>query len=252
MDRQELRPAGPAPSAASGVTGHCPVSNDDQQQRRQLHVGHLRRRPRQGGNVPRLHDRNRQPLSSWRLRGRFAGGPHDRDTPARTVVAQGHRSQRLRKFETLSLRAARPQRQPCAQAHNPQAVMAPNGSILLFHIGKELEANCLKNCAADTPASPGAQCPRLSHAASVAVADSFDGPWTRYPYILGSSPTNPAPFICEPSPSFCRPRPQNLSNIAGVPQSPTARSFSARGAPTARSTRRGSVTRHRRPGRGRR
>lgn len=98
--------------------------------------------------------------------------------------------------------STRPQRQRCAQAHNPQAVMAPNGSILLFHIGKELEPNCLKNCATDTPTSPGAQCPRLSHAASVAVADSFDGPWTRYPYILGSRPTNPAPFICEPSPSL--------------------------------------------------
>ena len=31
-------------------------------------------------------------------------------------------------------------------AHNPQAVMAPNGSILLFHIGNELPAGCLKNC----------------------------------------------------------------------------------------------------------
>ena len=31
-------------------------------------------------------------------------------------------------------------------AHNPQAVMAPNGSVLLFHIGKELPAGCLKDC----------------------------------------------------------------------------------------------------------
>ena len=35
----------------------------------------------------------------------------------------------------------------------------------------------------------------MPHATSVAVADGFDGPWTRYPFILGSRPTNPAPYI---------------------------------------------------------
>ena len=35
----------------------------------------------------------------------------------------------------------------------------------------------------------------MPHATSVAVADSFDGPWTRYPFILGSRPTNPSPYI---------------------------------------------------------
>merc|ERR1719272_2498194 len=38
-------------------------------------------------------------------------------------------------------------------------------------------------------------CPATPHATSVAIADSFDGPWTRYPFILGDRPTNPAPFI---------------------------------------------------------
>ena len=74
--------------------------------------------------------------------------------------------------------------------------------VLLFHIGKELAPGCLKNCntnltsAAPSP-SPAPQCARMSHATSVAVADSYDGPWTRFPYILGDRPTNPAPFICK-------------------------------------------------------
>ena len=80
-------------------------------------------------------------------------------------------------------------------AHNPQAVMSPNGSILLFHIGKELAPGCLKNCTAES--LPATHCTPMSHATSVAVADSFSGPWTRYPYILGDRPTNPAPFVCK-------------------------------------------------------
>ena len=104
-------------------------------------------------------------------------------------------------------------------AHNPQAVLWKN-KILLFHIGKQLDPGCLKNCttgrvkrcsgacerslhslrgsdwAADG-ADSDIRCTPASHATSVAVADSFDGPWTRYPYILGDRPTNPAPFICE-------------------------------------------------------
>eukprot|EP01043_Picozoa_sp_COSAG02_P005814 COSAG02_NODE_160_length_32694_cov_18.496947_8_plen_261_part_00 len=103
-------------------------------------------------------------------------------------------------------------------AHNPQAVVSPNGSILLFHIGKELAPGCLKNCTTGRVKRCSGACERspnslrgpdragdsadsgctpMSHATSVAVADSFDGPWTRYPYILGDRPTNPAPFICE-------------------------------------------------------
>ncbi len=81
-------------------------------------------------------------------------------------------------------------------AHNPQAVVSPNGSILLFHIGKELAPGCLKNCTAETVESD-MHCNAMSHATSVAVADSFDGPWLRYPYILGDRPTNPAPFMCK-------------------------------------------------------
>ena len=81
-------------------------------------------------------------------------------------------------------------------AHNPQAVVSPNGSILLFHIGKELAPGCLKNCTAETVESD-IHCNAMSHATSVAVADSFDGPWLRYPYILGDRPTNPAPFMCK-------------------------------------------------------
>ena len=80
-------------------------------------------------------------------------------------------------------------------AHNPQAVMSPNGSILLFHIGKELAPGCLKNCTAGS--LPATHCTKMSHATSVAVANSFSGPWTRYPYILGDRPTNPAPFVCK-------------------------------------------------------
>ena len=96
-------------------------------------------------------------------------------------------------------------------AHNPQAVVSPNGSILLFHIGKELAPGCLKNCTtgrvkrcsgacerslhslrgsdwAGDGADSDIRCTPMSHATSVAVADSFDGPWTRYPYILGDRP----------------------------------------------------------------
>lgn len=82
-------------------------------------------------------------------------------------------------------------------AHNPQAVMAPNGSILLFHIGEQLPPGCVKDCRNGTGlgSQHGAACPRLGHGTSVAVADSFDGPWTRYPYILGTEPTNPAPYV---------------------------------------------------------
>jgi hypothetical protein len=95
-------------------------------------------------------------------------------------------------------------------AHNPQAVMAPNGSVLLFHIGAELPANCIKHCTKQTatsnhPNGPSGDarvavgawagapspCPRLSHGTSVAVADSFEGPWTRYNFIVGTGPTNP-------------------------------------------------------------
>jgi hypothetical protein len=78
-------------------------------------------------------------------------------------------------------------------AHNPQAVIAPNGSIFLFHIGRELPDGCVKNCSQSNASNSGAArptCPGTPHGTSVAVADDFDGPWTRYPYILGSRPTN--------------------------------------------------------------
>eukprot|EP01052_Picozoa_sp_SAG31_P033809 SAG31_NODE_3869_length_3799_cov_1.602432_3_plen_356_part_00 len=81
-------------------------------------------------------------------------------------------------------------------AHNPQAVLW-EGKILLFHIGKQLDPGCLKNCGKVSPKPAESHCPDLSHATSVAVADKFEGPWTRYSYILGDKPTNPAPLICE-------------------------------------------------------
>jgi hypothetical protein len=63
--------------------------------------------------------------------------------------------------------------------------MAPNGSVLLFHIGAELPPGCLKRCAAamadnEVP-QPLPSCPTsTTHGTSVAVADSFEGPWTRW------------------------------------------------------------------------
>ena len=41
-------------------------------------------------------------------------------------------------------------------AHNPQAVVAPNGSVLLFHIGKELAPGCLKQCGSGSGSSEDA------------------------------------------------------------------------------------------------
>jgi sucrose-6-phosphate hydrolase SacC (GH32 family) len=79
-------------------------------------------------------------------------------------------------------------------AHNPQAVMWKE-SILLFHIGKQLPEGCLKNCTPGSAGSLAPVCPRNPHATSVAVAKSFDGPWTRHDFILGNAPTNPAPFV---------------------------------------------------------
>jgi hypothetical protein len=99
-------------------------------------------------------------------------------------------------------------------AHNPQAVVAPNGTIFLFHIGAELPAHCVKNCTHQTAttsnnedlqmqqhaglttgeareAGAPSPCPHLGHGTSVAVANHYEGPWTRYSYILGSQPTNP-------------------------------------------------------------
>lgn len=87
-------------------------------------------------------------------------------------------------------------------AHNPQAVMVPNSStILLFHIGEPLQKGCLKDCRKPTNSTdpdmvPGSSdCPPIGHGTSVAVAQDFDGPWTRYSFILGSELTNPAPYV---------------------------------------------------------
>ena len=57
---------------------------------------------------------------------------------------------------------------------NPQAVVAPNGSILLFHIGKELPEGCVKNCSKDATERGPLNCPETPHGASVAVANHPD------------------------------------------------------------------------------
>ena len=90
-------------------------------------------------------------------------------------------------------------------AHNPQALLTPNGSVLLFHIGAELPPGCLLDCRGTKPAGSNPHpakprppdCPsRPSHGASVAVAASPDGPFTRHNYIFGSdTQTNPAPWL---------------------------------------------------------
>lgn len=108
-------------------------------------------------------------------------------------------------------------------AHNPQAVLAPNGSILLFHIGSALPAGCLNNCTgAGVPdpvnndeqsssskntslvlrtsrlnprpeqVAPPDSCPRLPHGTSVAIADSPAGPWTRFVRTTQSDPQQKA------------------------------------------------------------
>ena len=55
----------------------------------------------------------------------------------------------------------------------------PNGSVILFHIGQELPDGCVRQCSGAGPAPPPPHCPRTPHGTSVAVADSFAGPWTR-------------------------------------------------------------------------
>ena len=57
-------------------------------------------------------------------------------------------------------------------AHNPQALLAPNGSVVLFHIGTPLGAGCLANCSGTGPAHPAAPrpagCGTPSHGARIA------------------------------------------------------------------------------------
>jgi hypothetical protein len=88
-------------------------------------------------------------------------------------------------------------------AHNPQVVLAPNGSIILFHIGTALPAGCLANCtgtSGHTVQPRPAGCPNPSHALSVAVADDPAGPFRRFPYIL-DSPTQPGGATSATNPS---------------------------------------------------
>jgi len=90
-------------------------------------------------------------------------------------------------------------------AHNPQAILTPNGSVLLFHIGKELPLHCLLDCRGTNPIGtnphppkprPSDCPPRASHGASVAVATSPHGPFNRHNYIFGGDAnTNPAPWL---------------------------------------------------------
>ena len=124
-------------------------------------------------------------------------------------------------------------------AHNPQALLAPNGSILLFHIGQEEADGCLADCMGTKPSGANPhpaklrpkRCKSMSHAASgaimvdhfpyftqhvflhymqqlltlavsvlnprltVAIADSPEGPFTRFPYAFPSDATNPTAML---------------------------------------------------------
>eukprot|EP00040_Diaphanoeca_grandis_P002487 m.21872 g.21872 ORF g.21872 m.21872 type:complete len:499 (+) comp13590_c0_seq1:256-1752(+) len=81
-------------------------------------------------------------------------------------------------------------------AHNPQAFLAPNGSVVLFHIGAELPPGCLLNCTTGAGPRPPS-CPALTHDISVAVADSVNGPFRRFPYFLQRKLTNPSAMLLE-------------------------------------------------------
>jgi len=90
-------------------------------------------------------------------------------------------------------------------AHNPQAILTANGTVILFHIGTEEQPGCLLDCRGTAPSGTNPHPPKprpancnssLSHSASLAVAASPFGPFTRYPYIFGESAgTNPAPHL---------------------------------------------------------
>jgi hypothetical protein len=90
-------------------------------------------------------------------------------------------------------------------AHNPQAILTPNGTLLLFHIGTEEKPGCLLDCNGTKPSGSNPHPPKprpagcatsLSHAASVAVASGPFGPFKRLSYIFGTDhSTNPAPFL---------------------------------------------------------
>ena len=88
-------------------------------------------------------------------------------------------------------------------AHNPQAIILPNGSIALYHIGTPLPSWCVGNCTGNSThgLNPGrnTSCQTawgVSHASSVALAENPSGPFRRFPYIFGTrGPTNPAPLL---------------------------------------------------------
>ena len=98
-------------------------------------------------------------------------------------------------------------------AHNPQAVLGRNNTVLLFHIGEEKSPGCLADCRGTHP-TPKSQHPQkplpescqvFNHGASVATAASPYGPFVRHPYIFegadqpggstNSRGTNPAPML---------------------------------------------------------
>jgi len=78
--------------------------------------------------------------------------------------------------------------------HNPQAVRAPDGTFLLYHIGATVDPSCVPDCRA-APANhsvPG--CTSKGHGTSIAFSRSPYGPWTRIDYVLPKY-TNPSPYI---------------------------------------------------------
>ena len=89
-------------------------------------------------------------------------------------------------------------------AHNPQAHLTPNGSVVLFHIGADEGLECLADCRGTPPAGANPHpskprpphCTHLPHAASVAFAHSPFGPFKRYPYPFGTgASTNPTAVL---------------------------------------------------------
>ena len=96
-------------------------------------------------------------------------------------------------------------------AHNPQAVLGPNNSVILFHIGEAQADGCLADCRGTAPAPKNQHppkplprhCKQLNHGSSVAVSASPFGPFARHPYIFedagqpggSSDSTNPTPML---------------------------------------------------------
>ena len=81
-------------------------------------------------------------------------------------------------------------------AHNPQVVRAPDGKLLLFHIGAAVEPDCVPDCRRgfEHSGAGGRRCAAKGHGTSVAVATSAFGPWERTNYVLPKF-TNPSPYV---------------------------------------------------------